>query len=91
MNDQQLQRSLNSIGKRCFVKYFEEFRSSNDVAALLEREEGYTFKACRSRTSHAKSIIKARREQDALDIIIRSKADALTKNKAAAILARLRA
>ena len=71
----------------CFVRYFEEFRSSNDVAALLERAEGYTHKSCQSRTSTARSIFKAEREQDALDIIIHSKADAPAKNKAIAILA----
>ena len=43
MNDQQLERNLQSVGMACFVKYFDEFANPslpNDVVAgiLLERE-----------------------------------------------------
>ncbi len=29
MNDEQLERSLRSIGKECFVKYYELFQDRN--------------------------------------------------------------
>lgn len=69
MNDQQLDRNLRSIGKTCFVKYFEKFCDSNlsnsDVASLI-KAEGYTWKSCLSRTSHARAIINSPRCRDAL-------------------------
>ena len=65
MNDQQLDRNLRSVGREIFVAYFTEFcdrsRSNEDVAAQIEEERGYTDKSCRSRTSHARSIIGAGR------------------------------
>ncbi len=97
MNDQQLDRNLRSIGKECFVRFFEEFSdptlSNDDVAALVKEERGYTDKACRSRTSHARSIIRAGRAADALDMVRLSqspKVTAHTKEQAASLAARLR-
>ena len=76
MNDQQLDRNLRSIGIAIFVAYFAEFcdrsRSNEDVAAQIEEERGYTDKSCRSRTSHARSIIRAGRATDALAMVSRS-------------------
>ena len=76
MNDQQLDRNLRSVGREIFVAYFAEFcgrsRSSEDVAVQLEEERGYTEKSCRSRTSHARSIIEAGRATDALAMVSRS-------------------
>lgn len=90
MNEQQLVRTLNSVGKRCFVTWFRQFcdpsLSNEDVAALLEEAEQYTAKTCRNRTSGARSIIRAGRGRDALTIIARSKADARTRHEAATLL-----
>ena len=76
MNDQQLDRNLQSVGRGIFVAYFTEFcdrsRSNEDVAAQIEEERGYTDKSCRSRTSHARSIIGAGRATDALAMVSRS-------------------
>lgn len=70
MNDQQLDRTLRSIGKECFVTYFREFANSRlsneDVAEILMRETDYTEGSCRSRTSHARRIIREGRAKDAL-------------------------
>ena len=90
MNEQQLVRTLNSVGMRCFVTYFRQFcdpsLSNEDVAALLEEAEQYAATACRTRTSGARSIIRAGRGRDALTMIARSKADARTRDGAAALL-----
>lgn len=76
MNDQQLDRNLRSIGKECFVSFFQQFCDSSlsnaDVAEQIRKDRGYTDKACLSRTSHARSIIKAGRAIDALDMICQS-------------------
>ena len=76
MNDQQLDRNLQSVGREIFVAYFAEFcdqsRSSEDVAIQIEEERGYTGKSCRSRTSHARSIIRAGRATDALVLVSHS-------------------
>ena len=70
MNDRQLDRNLQSIGKECFVSYFKEFsdftRSNESIAEQIREERGYTWKACLSRTSHARNIIKSERAEDAL-------------------------
>lgn len=77
MNDQRLKETLQSIGKECFVTYFRKFAdtslSNKDVAEILMRETDYTEGSCRSRTSHARRIIKAGRAKDALmDISVSS-------------------
>ncbi len=73
MDDRQLQRNLQSVGMACFVKYFGEFANNalpnRAVAEILLEREGYTEKSCRSRVSHARSIIKAGRAADALLMI----------------------
>ena len=94
MTDSQLERTLNSAGKGCFVKYFQQFidgsLSNTDVAEKMQEEEGYTWKACNSRTSHARSIIKAGRAIDALDMIKGSKAETRVRERAAEIADSLR-
>jgi hypothetical protein len=52
---------IESVGKECFVKYFELFRdetnSTADLIELLIRNEGYTENACRTRISKSRKII----------------------------------
>ena len=90
MNEQQLVRTLNSVGMKCFVTWFRQFcdpsLSDEDVAAQIEEEEGYPPKACRARTSGARRIIRAGRGRDALTIIVNSKADAWTRQEASRLL-----
>ena len=93
MNDQQLDRNLRSVGREVFVAYFTEFcdrsRSNEDVAAQIEEERGYTDKSCRSRTSHARSIIGAGRTTDALGMVSCSTSPRVPgniKKKASALL-----
>ena len=90
MNDQQLRRNLRSVGKACFVKYFENFRDSNlsnsDVASLL-KTEGYTWGSCLSRTSHARAIINSSRCKDALLSICESmRLERTIRDKAALLI-----
>ena len=76
MDDAQLKRYLQSVGMECFVTYYRRFadfsRSNEEVAAVIKSEMDYTDKSCKSRTSHARSIIKAGRARDALIIISKS-------------------
>lgn len=76
MNDDQLERSLRSIGKGCFVEYFCQFADQNlsngTVIDMLMRQEGYTESGSRTRVSQARRIISAGRTEDALRNIIRS-------------------
>ena len=73
MNGQQLDRNLRSIGREVFVTYFKVFydrsKSKEEIAEQIEEERGYTAKSCRSRTSHARSIIGAGRAVDALIMV----------------------
>ena len=90
MNEQQLVRTLNSVGKRCFITYFRQFcdpsLSNEAVAAGIEEAEGYPAKACRSRVSGARRIISAGRGRDALTIIAGSRADAQARQEASRFL-----
>jgi hypothetical protein len=74
MNDGKLVSALNATGKECFVSYLKHFSDSHltneEIASIIQRERGYTFNSCRSRTSKARSILKNNRLKDALQIII---------------------
>ena len=86
MNDQQLETTLRSMGKACFVKYYEHA----DDPALPQRireAEPFTYKSCQSRASCLRRIIRHGRGKDALAITANSKADTETRKKAAALLA----
>ena len=76
MDDKQLERSLQSIGKECFVKYFEDFMNSRlkngDLIELLMSSEGYEESGCKTRVSQSRRIIDAGRADDALNIIMAS-------------------
>ncbi len=90
MNEQQLVRTLNSVGKSCFITWFTQFcdpsLSNEDVAAQIEEAERYSPKTCRSRTRGARRIIRAGRGRDALTIIANSRADAWTRQEASRLL-----
>ena len=63
MDDKQLERAIKSIGKACFVKYYELFRdptrSNEDLVELLMKREGYTEAASRTRVSRSRQIIQS--------------------------------
>ena len=90
MNEQQLVRTLNSVGMKCFITWFRQFcdpsLSNEDVAAQMQEMERYSARACRSRVSGARRIIRAGRGRDALTIIANSKADAWTRQEASRLL-----
>lgn len=73
MNDEQLDRSLRSIGKACFVNYFEEFSNmqipNSDLIDLLMQKEGYTESGSKTRVSQSRRIIREGRAGDALEIV----------------------
>ncbi len=76
MNDDQLERSLRSIGKGCFVTYFCQFAdqtlADSQVIELLIRQERYKESGSRTRVSQARRIIKSGRAGDALRNVIQS-------------------
>ena len=76
MNDEQLLRSLQSIGKACFVMHFTQFSdkslSNEDLIELLMREENYVESGCRTRVTQARRIIAGKRAVDALLIVASS-------------------
>ena len=76
METKRLARYLNSVGKECFVTYFEMFNDSNipnqKIAEKISDEKGYTDKACASRTGHARMIVREGGAVEALKIITES-------------------
>lgn len=77
MNKTTLNTLLNSIGKRTFVTYFEEFGdsglSNQDVVTLLQSEESFTAGASATKTSKARRIFREGVEAQALSIIAESR------------------
>ncbi len=76
MNDTQLKRAIQSIGKGCFVKYYEQFsdmrQSKEDLIDLLMKNEGYKESACSTRVTNSRRIIKSGRAKDVLIEITQS-------------------
>ena len=90
MDDQQLEITLRTMGKACFVKYYEH---ADDPALpkRIEEAEPYTRKSCRKRASCLRRIIRCGRGKDALENVANSsKLDMATRQRAAALLAQLR-
>jgi hypothetical protein len=78
MDDRKLAKSLNAIGKACFVTHYELFRdrSRRDpsfVVDFLVKNDGFKEAGAKIRVGFARSILNAGREHDALKIIARSR------------------
>ncbi len=73
MNNEQLRRSLQSIGMACFVRYFPQFSdeamSNENLIELLMRNENYMESGCITRVTQARRIIASGRAVDALLIV----------------------
>lgn len=94
MDDNQLERTLRSIGMRVFVEYFDYFADSRipavDMIERLFQQENFTEKSCRSRTGHARSIIRSGRSSDALRLVVDStRVEASIKKRAEQLLKKL--
>lgn len=92
MDDQQLKRSLQSIGMACFVKYYEMFADpsvSNDTAVdILMKEEKFSESGSRTRVNQSRRIIREGRRDDALEYISQSsRIDSEWSGKAKSLLA----
>jgi hypothetical protein len=70
-----IKKLLNGIGIQVFIEYFKYFNNpSYEVADIIEiLPSKYTEEARRSRISKARTIIKEKRLQEALDYITKSK------------------
>ena len=76
MTDQQLKRNLQTAGMACFVKYFDALTNlalpNPEVVKIVQQHESYADQSCKSRVSHARSVIRAGRTHDALLLIAAS-------------------
>ena len=76
MNDEQLYRSLQSVGMGCFTKYFEAFsdfeKSDEGLIEALMKIEGYEENGAKTRVSQARRIPREDRAIDALQKIAES-------------------
>jgi hypothetical protein len=90
----RLERRLNSVGRRVFVVHLGEFSNERltnaEVASRLRDAEGFTDKACRSRTTHARAILKSGKLRDALRSIVDSeRLERSVREKAERLLSQL--
>lgn len=91
MNDTQLDRSISSIGKSCFVEYFEMFSnkaiSNEDAVDMVMKNENYEESGAKTRVSQSRHTISSGRAKDALIIIATSQRVPKTVSDKAADLA----
>lgn len=66
-------RTLNSVGKSTFSKYYYNFKNESRDACIVAFTEEYTDKAKATRTSHAKRIFREGMHIAALQLIVNSK------------------
>lgn len=67
-----LKRTLNSVGKSTFVKYYYNFKNKSREACIIQFEEAFTDKAKQTRTGHAQRIFREGMNIEALRIIVDS-------------------
>lgn len=74
MDEKKLARTLNSVGKECFVRFFGDFYSNRlsreELIEKLAIETEYTPGSCISRVGHAMRIVREGCSANALKIII---------------------
>lgn len=91
MNEDRLERNLNSVGKSCFVEFYKIFSDQNryshsEAAEILKNNTDYTEKSCNSRVSHARSIFRSNLEIKALELIVNSRSSESVINRAHEIM-----
>ena len=80
-------RTLNSVGKSTFVKYYYCFKDKSRDECIAQFDEDYTDKAKSTRTGHAQRIFRENKNLEALEIIIKSeRVDEVTRKQAKRIL-----
>ena len=67
-----LVRTLNSVGKSTFIKYYYNFKNNSREACIMQFEEPFTDKAKLTRTGHAQRIFREGMNIEALKIIVDS-------------------
>lgn len=74
-NSVVINKLLNRVGMKVFIKYFESFNNpkltNNDIVELFE--EDFTTKSKISRTSKARKLIRENALVDILEVIINAK------------------
>lgn len=87
-----LTRALNSIGKKCFVDYFYDFKDCDDKIVLANKLLSENLKvtsllAQMTRINYARWIFENGAEEEALSYIIASdRIDDVTRKKAKVLL-----
>ena len=83
-----LNRTLYTIGKQIFIKYYIFFKNLNytSVDSIDIIKENYTIKSKRSRFNHARMIFQKNLNIEALNIIIKSRLPIETIKKAQKLL-----
>lgn len=80
-------RTLNSVGKSTFVKYYYNFKNKSREECISSFSENYTDKAKSTRTGHAQRIFRENMQFEALTEIVNSnKLDVSTINRAKEIM-----
>jgi hypothetical protein len=82
-----LLRTLNSVGKSTFIKYYYNFKNRSREECISGFDESYTDKAKSTRTGHAQRIFRENMQFEALKVIIEStRVDSTTINRAVEIM-----
>lgn len=83
-----IERALNSIGKKCFIDFYEDFKFCSDKDLLVQKllannKNAHSPSAQMTRINYARWIFDNNQEKNALIIVINSnRIDDKTKEKA---------
>lgn len=86
-----LDRALNSIGKKCFIDYYDDFKNCRNKKELAQKllasnSNAVSLTAQTTRINYALWIFDNNLQKDALKIIMQSnRLDSATKAKARAL------
>lgn len=77
-----IEQLLRSIGKTCFVKYYEIFAgdlTKQEVIDILKTSEKYKVTGCRTRVNCARRIIRGNQSIAALQVVVDSRHKVITE------------
>lgn len=87
----KIKSALATIGKGCFVKYYEYFiddeYTNKELVELLQHNEGYNTKSSTVRVSRSRQLIKERLSRKAFEAVVNANVEESIKLRARELLA----
>lgn len=86
----KIKSALATIGKGCFVKYYEYFLdgdyTNKELVEILQNNEGYNNKSSIVRVSRSRQLIKEKLSRKAFELIVNANVEESVKSRARELL-----